>query len=356
MVMTPLYRRAAMTLIELLCLARKRQASDLHLSAGLPPLLRVQGELTALPGEPLGAEQVQALVETVLSPAQRQAWAQMLDLDAACELPGLGRFRLNAFHQHRGPAAALRLIASRIATLAELDAPPLLAEWALKPHGLALVTGPTGSGKSSTLAAMLAHLNAQTRRHVISIEDPIEFIHPPGQCLMHQREVPAHTRSFAQALRAALREDPDVIALGELRDLETISLALTAAETGHLVLATLHTASAAKTVDRLVDVFPAGEKELIRSMLAESLLGVVSQVLARGPQGRVAVHELLSATPAVRHLIRENKVAQLYSVIQTGAAQGMQTLDQALALRVRQGRVIPEEARRLARSPENMPS
>lgn len=350
----PLYRRPPMTLHELLALARERQASDLHLSAGQPPLLRVHGDLVALPGEPLASAQVQALVETVLNEAQRQTWAQALDLDAGCELTGLGRFRLNAFHHHRGVAAALRLIAQRIPTLAELQAPALLADWVMRPRGLVLVTGATGSGKSSTLAAMLSHLNTQAARHVITIEDPIEFVHGPGRCLIHQREPGAHTADFNQALRAALREDPDVILIGELRDLQTIRLALTAAETGHLVLATLHTASAAKTVDRLVDVFPAGDKEWVRAMLAESLVGVVSQALVRGQPGRVAAHELLVATPAVRHLIRENKVAQLYSVMQTGAAQGMQTMDQALAQRVRQGLVIPDDARRLARSPENI--
>jgi twitching motility protein PilT len=244
-----------------------------------------------------------------------------------------------------------------VPTLAELGAPALLAELALKPRGLVLVTGPTGSGKSSTLAAMLGHLNAEQGVHVITIEDPIEFIHPPGRCLIHQRELGANARSFAQALRAALREDPDVMLIGELRDLETIRLALTAAETGHLVLATLHTASAAKTVDRLIDVFPAGDKELIRSMLAESLLAVVSQALVpAAAAGRVAAFELLLATPAVRNLIRENKVAQMYSVMQTGAAQGMHTLDQALAELVRKRRVKPDDARRLARSPDNIPS
>ncbi len=342
-------------LSELLALALARQASDLHLSAGQPPWLRVQGALQPLDAAALSGEQVQALVHGVLNQAQRQAWAQALELDAACALPGLGRFRLHAFHQQRGPAATLRLIAAHVPTLAELGAPPLLGEWALKPHGLVLVTGPTGSGKSSTLAAMVAHLNAHAARHVITIEDPIEFIHPAGRCLIQQRELGSHTRSFEAALRAALREDPDVILVGELRDLPTIGLALRAAETGHLVLATLHTASAAQTVDRLVDVFPAGDKDLVRHQLAESLLAVVSQVLL-GTGPRVAAHELLVATPAVRHLIRENRLAQLYSAMQTGAAQGMQTLDQALAQLVRQRRVIPEDARRLARSPENMPS
>lgn len=346
----------ASPLAALLALAVERQASDLHLSAGLAPLLRIHGQLQPLNLPPLSSEAAQALVNEMLTEPQRQTLAQELDVDSALDWPGLGRFRLNAFVHQRGPGAVLRRIASRVPTLAELGAPALLAELALKPRGLVLVTGPTGSGKSSTLAAMLAHLNAEQGGHVITIEDPIEFIHPPGRCLIHQRELGAHARSFGQALRAALREDPDVILIGELRDLETIRLALTAAETGHLVLATLHTASAAKTVDRLIDVFPAGDKELIRSMLAESLLAVVSQALVTAAPGRAAAFELLVATPAVRNLIRENKVAQLYSVMQTGAAQGMHTLDQALAELVRRRRVKPEDAKRLARSPDNIPS
>lgn len=354
--MAPLYRRTTMTTLpDLLALAIERQASDLHLSAGQAPLVRVRGQLQALSDAPLTGAQVQALVQGVLSDAQRQTWAQALELDAAFESPGLGRFRLNAFHHHRGPGAALRLIASRIPTLAELGAPPQLAGWVLKPRGLLLVAGPTGSGKSSTLAALLAHLQTQAARHVITIEDPIEFIHPPGQGLVHQREVGRHTQGFEPALRAALREDPDVILIGELRDLPTIRLALSAAETGHLVLATVHTASAAQAVDRLVDGFPAGDKELIRTMLADALLAVVFQALL-GQSPRVAAHELLVATPAVRNLIRENRLAQLYTVMQTGAAQGMQTLDQSLVQLVRQGRAIPEDARWLARSPENIPS
>ncbi len=344
-----------MPLHDLLSLAVERQASDLHLSAGRPPLLRLQGELQPLDLPPLEAGQVEAMLRELLTPEQFTLWQEALDVDGALEWPGLGRFRFNAFVHQRGPGVALRRIAARIPSLAELGAPQALAELALKPHGLVLVTGPTGSGKSSTLAAMLAHLRSHRASHVITIEDPIEFIHPASPGLLHQREVGLHTQGFAQALRAALREDPDVLMIGELRDLETIRLALSAAETGHLVLATLHTASAPQAVDRLVDVFPPGDKELIRGMLAEALQGVVAQVLLPSGQGRVAAHELLLATPAVRHLVRENKGAQLYSLMQTGAAQGMATLDQALADLVRRRLVIPAEARRLARNPGNMP-
>ena len=345
-----------MDLNALLTLAAERGASDLHLSSGLPPRLRIDGQLTALDAAPLDAAAVHAAVCSLLPEAQQQAWAHELEVDAACEPPGGGRFRLHAFFQARGPAAVLRCVGARVPTLAELGAPPTLASWAERPHGLVLVTGATGSGKSSTLAAMVAQRNAGAGGHVVTLEDPIEFVHPNGRCLIHQRELGVHTRSFAQALRAALRQDPDVILLGELRDLETLRLALTAAETGHLVLATLHTAGAAQAIDRVIDVFPPDDKPLVRTQLAESLVGIASQALLRSPGGgRVAAFELLQATPAVRNLIREGKVAQLASVMQTGAALGMQTLDQALAALLRQQRVIPEDARRLARNPDNLP-
>lgn len=324
------------------------QASDLHLSAGRAPMARVHGRLVALAEQALGAEAVAALLQTVLNPAQWAEFGRRQDLDFAFEMPGLGRFRVNAFVHRLGPAAVFRHVPERVPSLAELGAPALLAELALRPRGLVLVTGPTGSGKSTTLAAMVDHLNRQRACHLITIEDPIEFVHIPQQALISQREVGVHTADFASALRAALREDPDVLLVGELRDPPTIRLALTAAETGHLVLATLHTHSAPKSVDRIVDVFEAAEKDLVRTMLADSLLAVVCQTLCRRAdgQGRVAAHELMLGTPAVRNLVREGKLAQLTSVLQTGAAQGMMTLDQSLGRLLQQG-LIDREGWRL---------
>ncbi len=343
-----------MELAALLDLAVRHQASDLHLSAGLPPLLRVQGELRRQGGEALSHEQVLGLVTGLMDEAQRRHYAEALECDFAVETPAR-RLRVNAFHQRLGAAAVLRLIPREVPTLAALHAPPQLAELALRPRGLFLVTGPTGSGKSTTLAALLNHRNEHTQGHLLTVEDPIEFVHPSQGCLVSQRELGTHTRSFAAALRAALREDPDVILVGELRDLETIRLALTAAETGHLVLATLHSAGAAKAVDRLIDVFPAEEKSFVRTLLAESLLAVVAQTLCRrlDGSGRIAACELMLATPAVRNLIRENKLAQIASVLQTGQQQGMQTLDQHLAALVRQRLVSPAEARAQAQHPES---
>jgi len=342
-----------MDLTALLTAALAHQASDLHLSAGMPPMLRVHGEMQTMDLPALNADAVRQLLAQATSAEQQQALAAALELDFALALPGLGRFRVNAFMQSRGAAAVFRCIPSEVPTLAALGVPEVAAELALRPRGLVLVTGPTGSGKSSTLAAMLSHYLRSRRGHVITVEDPIEFVHAPGQGLVNQRELGSHTHSFSAALRAALREDPDVILVGELRDLDTIRQALTAAETGQLVLGTLHTASATKAVDRIIDVFAAHDKDMVRSMLSESLEGVVAQTLCRTADGtgRVAAHEVMLGTPAIRNLIREGKVAQMYSTLQTGASQGMQTLDQSLAELVRRQRITAAEARLHAKVP-----
>ena len=346
-----------MNLTTLLEAALARQASDLHLSCGMPPMLRVHGEMVVMDLPVLGAPQLDALLGEAMSAGQRAAFSKALELDFAFELAGRARFRVNVFEQHRGLGAVFRSIAATVPALETLGAPAILAELALKPRGLVLVTGPTGSGKSTTLAAMLDFYNRSQRGHIITVEDPIEFVHQPQQCLVSQREVGRHTHGFGSALRAALREDPDVILVGELRDLESMRLALSAAETGHLVLGTLHTASATKTIDRIIDAFPAHEKELVRSMLSESLQGVVAQTLCRSAKGagRVAAHEVMLGTPAIRNLIREGKVAQMYSSLQTGASQGMQTLDQSLAALLRQQRISPAEARSKANQPGQFP-
>jgi twitching motility protein PilT len=320
-------------------------------------MIRVHGDVRRLNVEALDHERVHAMVYDVMSDAQRKQFEETLECDFSFEVPGLSRFRVNAFNQHRGAGAVFRAIPSKVLTLEQLATPPLFADLALRPRGLVLVTGPTGSGKSTTLAAMVNHRNENDHGHILTIEDPIEFVHESRRSLVNQREVGPHTRSFANALRAALREDPDVILVGEMRDLETIRLAITAAETGHLVFGTLHTSSAAKTIDRIVDVFPAAEKEMVRTMVSESLVAVISQALCRRADGsgRVAAYEIMVGSPAIRNLIRENKVAQMYSAIQTGQAFGMQTLDQHLADLVRRQLVAPVEARSKARMPENFP-
>ena len=320
-----------MDIADLLAFSVNHGASDLHLSAGVVPMLRIDGDMQRCDLPVLGADQVRGLVHSVMSEAQRSAFEALLEADFAYAVPGLGRFRVNAFEQQRGPGAVFRRIAQAVPSLESLGLGDVFSQLCHASHGLVLVTGATGSGKTTTLAAMIDHLNSTRQRHILTLEDPIEFIHQPRQSLINQREVHRHTHSFAAALRSAMREDPDVIMLGEMRDLDTIRLALTAAETGHLVFATLHTSSAAKTIDRMVDVFPGDEKAMVRTMLSESLQAVVSQTLVKKTGGgRVAAHEIMLATPAIRNLIRENKVAQMVSAIQTGGAVGMQTLEMGL--------------------------
>lgn len=340
-----------MEIADLLAFSVKNKASDLHLSAGLPPLIRVNGDIRRINVEPLEHKGVHGMVYDIMNDGQRKAFEENLEVDFSFEIPNLARFRVNAFNQQRGAAAAFRTIPSKVLTLEQLNCPPIFKELCQQPNGIVLVTGPTGSGKSTTLAAMINEVNENDYGHILTLEDPIEFVHESKKCLINQREVGPHTLSFTNALRSALREDPDVILVGELRDLETIRLALTAAETGHLVFGTLHTSSAAKTVDRIVDVFPAAEKEMIRAMLSESLRSVIAQTLlkTKDGSGRVAAHEIMIGTPAIRNLIRENKVAQMYSSIQTGQALGMQTMEQCLQDLVRRNVVAESEARKSAR-------
>jgi twitching motility protein PilT len=335
-----------LTIDQLLRFAVAQKASDLHLSAGEPPLLRIHGEIERVDGPPLTPEDTHRLLFDILTDAQRRTFQDKLEIDFAFALDETLRFRVNAFVQNRGEGAVFRTIPTKIPSFADLDLPPILRWFSERDKGLVLVTGPTGSGKSTTLAAMIDHINETTSGHILTLEDPIEFVHKPKRCLVNQREVGVQTHSFNAALKSALREDPDVILVGELRDLETVSLALTAAETGHLVFATVHTSSAPKTIDRLVDVFPTGQQAQIRTMLSESLLGVVTQaLLPKVGGGRVAALEILVATPAVRNLIRENKTYQIGSAMQIGARTGMVTMEGALADLVSRGLITTDTAR-----------
>ncbi|MCL1078306.1 type IV pilus twitching motility protein PilT [Parashewanella spongiae] len=334
-----------MDITELLAFSVKHKASDLHLSAGVSPMIRVDGEVRKINLPALDHAAVQNLVYDIMNDKQRKDYEEHLEIDFSFEVPDLARFRVNAFNQQRGAGAVFRTIPSDILTLEQLGAPEIFKKISSFPRGLVLVTGPTGSGKSTTLAAMIDYINENRHDHILTIEDPIEFVHENKQCLINQREVHRDTHSFNAALRSALREDPDVILVGEMRDLETIRLAMTAAETGHLVFGTLHTTSAAKTIDRVVDVFPAAEKDMVRTMLSESLQAVISQTLIKKEGGgRVAAHEIMMGTPAIRNLIREDKVAQMYSAIQTGMSHGMQTLEQCLQNLVNRGAISRENA------------
>jgi len=338
-----------MDIAELLAFAVKNKASDLHLSSALPPMIRVDGDLRRLNLPALDNQQLTELLYSTMSDHQRRDFEANLEVDYSYAVPGLARFRVNCFHHDRGVGGAFRTIPVAVWTLEDIGAPSSFKDIINVPRGLVLVTGPTGSGKSTTLAAMIDHINTTVAGHILTIEDPIEFVHTSRKCLINQREVHRDTHGFNQALRSALREDPDIILVGEMRDIETIRLALTAAETGHLVFATLHTSSAAKTIDRIIDVFPAGEKSMVRSMLSESLRAVIAQTLMkRICGGRIAAHEIMLATPAIRNLIREDKVAQMYSAIQTGQNVGMHTLDQYLEGLVARGIVARNEAMRKA--------
>ncbi len=335
-----------MDVSELLAFTVKNGASDLHLSSGEPPMIRIHGDMTRIKMPELPEREVQTMVYDIMNDTQRKLFEEHLELDFSFALGDIARFRVNCFKQNRGMAAVFRVIPTEVFTLEQLKCPDVFSDIAMTPRGICLVTGPTGSGKSTTLAAMIDLRNQNEKGHILTIEDPIEFVHRSKSSLISQRELGPHTHSFANALKSALREDPDVILVGELRDLETIRLALTAAETGHMVFATLHTSSAPKTIDRIIDVFPAAEKDMVRSMLSESLRAVISQTLMKTADGngRVAAHEIMLGTPAIRNLIRENKVPQMVSVMQTSAREGMQTLDSDLQRLVKSRKITQQAA------------
>lgn len=336
-----------MDINELLAFSNKNNASDLHLTSGNPPMLRINGDMVTLRVNALSDEEVTAMIYSIMSEKQRVEFEREFEIDFAIHLAQEGRFRVNAFNTVTGPAAVLRNVPNQIKTFEELKLPSTLEDLCFLPKGLVLVTGPTGSGKSTTLAAMIDHINSNLNKHIITIEDPVEFLHKPKNCLINQREIGTNTKSYERALKSSLREDPDIILVGELRDLETIRLALTAAETGHLVLATLHTSSASKTIDRIIDVFPAGDKAMARTMLAGSLEAVVTQLLVKTADGsgRIAIHELLLATAAVRNLIRDNKIPQIYSIMQVNSKIGMKVMKDCVYELIEEGLITSEEAK-----------
>jgi len=334
-----------MDISEFLIFAVNNKASDLHLSAGEPPHVRIHGEMRKFETPVLGREEIHNMIYDILSDQQRKIYEEQLEIDFSFSLGEYGRFRVNVFKQNRGDAAVFRTIPGTIPTFESLGLPKVLIDLCRLEKGLVLVTGPTGSGKSTTLAAMVDLINTGLKGHIITIEDPIEFVHSSKSCLINQRELGPHTHTFANALRSALREDPDVMLIGEMRDLETISLALTAAETGHLVLGTLHTSGAPKTIDRIVDVFPGAQQNQVRSMLSESIQAIITQALFkhRDGKGRVAAFEIMTASPAVRNLIRENKIAQIPSAMQTSRQLGMQTMETSVKELLARNLVTQEE-------------
>ncbi|HTO91626.1 MAG TPA: type IV pilus twitching motility protein PilT [Candidatus Sulfotelmatobacter sp.] len=344
----------AIDLTAILAFAKDQGASDVHIVPGMAPVLRLRGETRPLEMAPLSPDATRAAIYDLMNDEQKKVFEERHDLDFAFEIPGLSRFRANVLVQRQGVGAVFRLVPSQVKSLEELAMPPVLQQLSQLERGLVVVTGPTGSGKSTTLAAMVDWINSNERLHILTIEDPIEFVHQPKKSVVTQREVGPHTQSFSNALKAALREDPDVILVGELRDLETTQLAITAAETGHLVFGTLHTNSASKTIDRIIDIFPSGQQAQVRTMLSESIEGVVAQTLlpAKDAKGRVAALEVLVGVPALRNLIREDKTAQILSVIQTGAQHGMISLDQHLRELVMQGRLAREVAMKRSSNPK----